>query len=379
MNKLLSAALINLTAYKDNLRNILSYIGSNCKLMAIVKADAYGHGSIEIANAAQQMGVNNFGVSSLSEALELRNNGILGEILILGQILPEELDVVAKHRLSIAVSNYSFLEYLRLFGNKNIQVHIKIDTGLSRYGFYMHHEHDVALMIEVIRKIATDKNFLLSGVFTHFASSEKQDSLYHSQLSIFEKLLVGLKQENIDYGLAHCANSTAVVLDHTSHFDMVRVGLLSYGINIAHVKSIVVRPVMEVYGTIVEVKTIFKGDTVGYGATYIADDTMQIAIVNLGYADGISRQLSSCGSFLVNNGLAKIVGRVSMDAVCIDVTNFNVQLHDIAWFVGRNNVSIQTISDISNKLGTIEYEIMCMIGKRVKRVYYEEKYGDIYE
>lgn len=357
-------AEINLTNYKNNLQSIKSFIKKDIEIMAIVKANAYGHGAVEISRAANEIGIRHFGVATLEEGIELRKNNIIGEILILGQISPNDIKKVRDFNLTLTLSDIRFLNHLK--PDEKIKIHIKIDTGLSRNGFYMQHLENVDNIYNFILNIKSISNIELKGIYTHYASAESNEDFTVKQLKLFNKLINKLKTNAIDCGMIHTSNSAATLLYPETHFDMVRIGLLSYGINTTNI-PLNVHPVMRVKGTLIQEKNIKAGDKVGYGLTYTANSDLIVGIVNLGYADGINRKLSNKAYFTLNGTKVKCIGRISMDVLAIDITNCSYNLYDDVVIFGEPSDSEISINEISKKLRTIEYEVLCSIGNRVKR------------
>ena len=357
-------AEININNYKNNLQSIKSLLERDVEIMAIVKANAYGHGAVEISKAANDIGIRHFGVATLEEGIELRENNITGEILILGQISPHEITTAITFNLTITLSDLRFLNYVK--PENRLKIHIKIDTGLSRNGFYMQHLDNIDDIYNLIINLKCTSNIEIRGIYTHYASAESNRDFTIKQFKLFSELINRIKINAIDCGLIHASNSASTLLHPESHFDMVRIGLLSYGINITSAK-IKVHPVMRVMGTLIQEKQIKAGDSIGYGLTYTAQSDVTIGIVNLGYADGISRHLSNNVNFTLNGKKVKCIGRISMDVLVIDITNCSYKLYDHVVIFGEPNNLETPINQIAKKLRTIEYEVFCSIGKRVKR------------
>ena len=219
--------------------------------MAIVKADAYGHGAVGISKAANEIGIRYFGVATLDEGIELRENNITGEILILGQINPNEIQRAIEFDLTLTLSDLKFLSYLN--PNDRLKFHIKIDTGLSRNGFYMQHLENVDNIYNLILNVKTIPNIELNWIYTHYSSAESNKDFTAKQLNLFSELINRLKNNAIDCGMMHTSNSAATLLYPETHFDMVRIGLLSYCINITNI-PINVHPMMRVKGTLIQEK-----------------------------------------------------------------------------------------------------------------------------
>lgn len=366
--KIQPQSIISLENYAYNIHQILGIIGKDTKLMLVVKANAYGHGAVEMATAANKLGIYNFGVATLQEAIELRNNGILGDVLILGEVAPSQMQLAYEHQLTITISSLDNLPDTSGF-KMGLNAHIKIDTGISRHGFYVHDASDIEDTILRIKKLKTYNNLNIVGLYTHFAAADEDEFYTIKQLDLFNQLTQALKDKGINYGLAHAANSAATMRYKESHLDMVRVGLLSYGVASYVHSNFIPKPVMELKGYIIHLKALSKGDFIGYGNTFEVTDPMQIAVVNLGYADGIFRRLSNNGYVLVKGKKVPIVGRISMDVLMIDVTGISLDLFDEVVIFGHSLDTYQSVSDLISNINTIEYEMLCAIGNRVKRLY----------
>ena len=359
-------AEVSLAKYKHNMEEVKKMLSDNTKIMAIVKANAYGHGAIEISRAANEVGINHFGVATLEEGIELRENGITGEILILGHISPSDINKVINYDLSITISSIDF--YRKLIIKESLKVHVKIDTGLSRNGIYMQHSDDIDYVIEALKTLSEDEDIVIMGLFTHFASADSNEDFTRNQLSLFNELINKVKLHDLKCGLIHAANSAATLLFPDAHFDMVRIGLLGYGIqNTRNISTI--KPIMSLKACLVQIKDIRKGDTVGYGNTYIAESNMTIGVVNIGYADGLSRALSNNIEFTLKEKKVKCIGRISMDVFAIDLFSCNAELYDRVSIFGDPSDGEQLITKLSSKLNTIEYEIFCLVGRRIQRNY----------
>lgn len=364
-------SIISLKNYKYNIENIKKLIGHDTKLMLIIKANAYGHGAVSMAKYANKIGIFNFGVATLSEALELRQNNVLGEILILGEVPKSQMKLAYDNDLTITISRLdNLLENAPFKGQ--LKAHIKIDTGISRHGFYVHDLLDIQPTVEIIQLIKNNNYLNIKGMYTHFAAADEDTSYTMNQLELFNTLIKTLKENHIDYGLAHAANSAATMRYKKSHLDMVRVGLLSYGIASYDHQNFLPKPVMTLKGYIIHLKNLNQGDYIGYGNTFEVKLPMQIAVVNLGYADGIYRRLSNNGYVLVKGKKVPIVGRISMDVLMIDVTNIKLEVFDEVIIFGQSLDAYQSVSDFIFNIETIEYELLCHIGQRIERIYIED-------
>lgn len=337
--------------------------------MAVVKANAYGHGIVPIAKQAEQLGVDYFGVACMYEARELRHAGIKTPILLLGYTDVDSLDETLRLDLSINVMDSEVLSALshkaKKIGKK-ATIHVKIDSGMHRLGVMPNQAED--FIKEVIKK----PNIFLEGIFTHFADADSEDLgfTYH-QLAVFDFLINKLKADGICPPLIHAANSAAVLRVPKSHFTMVRTGKILYGPlpgNIAGIPYIS-KPVLTLETKIVQLRTIPKGESVGYGRKYITDKTRYIAAIPVGYADGFRRN-PNFREVLVRGKKAPLIGNVSMDQASIDVSEIpHVTVGDRVVLIGKQGREEITTEDIASKLKTINYEVLTSLSQRIQRLY----------
>lgn len=342
-------------------------LAGDAQVYAVVKANAYGHGAVAVSRALEAAGAQHFAVACLEEALELRAAGVKGEMLILGPSGPmaklfEEKNITPTvHTLESAKAlSRAAVEA----GVAPLNVHIKVDTGMSRIG--LSSTQDVASVCALPGLFAT-------GIFTHFAVADsfapEHITYTKKQFALFSAVLGGLKVRGIEIPLAHCANSAAICAYPSMHLDAVRCGISLYGCHPSdEVRYPHIAPTLSLEAVITQVKTIDAGQAVGYGCTFTAEKEMVIATVSAGYADGYPRALSNKGVAAVNGKSAPVIGRVCMDQLMLDVTNCGtVNVGDAAClFGGEGADSVQTAAD---KAGTIPHELLCGLGKRVLRVY----------
>lgn len=346
------------------------------KICAVVKANAYGHGVEIVAPALQKAGADFFAVSNIEEAVELRESGITKPILILGYTPCEYVCELKKHNISQCV--YS-LEYAKELSNEavaynsKIKVHLKLDTGMSRIGFDC--RSDSLDGIDDAIKAANLDGFEIEGIFTHFAVSDRnadqEDGFTSEQYNRFCKAINVLKSHNIDPEYKHCCNSAALCQDNDKHLNMCRAGIILYGLTPSadlHLQQDFI-PVMSFKSVVSQVKVIKQGDTVSYGRTFKANKDITVATVSAGYADGYSRLLSNKAEVIINGRRAKIIGRVCMDQFCIDVTNIpDVKRGDEVSLFG-DDLPVEELAEI---IGTINYELVCAVSSRVKRIKKEQ-------
>jgi len=377
-----TSAIIHLDRFKENINSVKTRIGKKRLICVPVKADAYGHGAVKIAKTCLEAGVSCFGVASVSEGLELRKGGIKAPILLFSQPNPDEIRNIVDAGLIPFVSDVEFASTLNesaKTAKKKLSVHIKIDTGMGRIGCSAKEAPDLA------RQIAKSQWLKLTGTATHLAVSDStniRDIDYtKEQIARFKKSVRAIRAAGIDPGVVHAANSGAVILHPNAWFDMVRPGILLYGYKsaveyeapldqlkkLAGFKSLTVEPVMELRSTVVLIKKIKKGESVSYGRTWTAETDTLIAVLSVGYADGLPRLASNKWQVLIGDELYPLVGRISMDQCCVNLgKKTKVNRWDEAIVFGGPGNDAAALAKIT---GTIPYEITCNINKRVPRIY----------
>lgn len=359
-------AKISIDNYIYNIESLQKFIGPNTKLMLVVKANAYGHGAPELSKAANGVGIFDFGVATVDEAIELRQHKIEGNILVFGNFKNHDMDKIIEHDLTVTISSKADLRKIK---DRKIKAHIKIDTGMSRRGFYYHSIDDLGKITQLIHKIYKKTSIDIKGIYTHFASADTNYDFTSKQIDLFKNLIETLKDNGIDYGHAHAANSAGTLKYKHAHFDMVRVGIASYGVLPFEQSVFKPKPVMSLYGFVIDIKKIKSGDFIGYDRTYRAIRDMTIGVVNLGYADGIFRMLSNKGHVSVNGHISKIVGRISMDTFSIDISDIDVKQGDEVLIFGYDKINNIPVNDVAKLCGTNSYEILCAVKNRVRRIY----------
>lgn len=366
---------INLDAVKHNVREFKKRVNDeNIAMMAAVKANGYGHGAIEIAKAAIKAGVSHLAVAFIDEGIELREAGITVPILILGYT-PEEA-VVDAIEYDIMMTVYR-IEDLRNIDHiaerlqKKARIQIKADTGMSRIGLQ---EEEVTPFLQELKEM---KHVEVEGMFTHYSTADEVDKAYtFMQKGLFEKAVNTAKSMGIHLPLIHSSNSAGTMELDNEFQNMVRVGIGVYGMypskEVDH-KTVSLQPALTLKSKVAHVKHAKKGRGVSYGNTYVTTGDEWIATIPIGYADGFSRQLSNKGYALVNGVKVPIIGRVCMDQLMLDVTKV-MPLHvgDEVVFYGKQGNEEITVEDIADTLGTINYEVTCMLDRRIPRVYKED-------
>lgn len=366
-------AQIDLDAAAHNMRQIRKNVGPDVKIAAVVKANAYGHGSVELAKTFAENGADCFAVSSLDEAVELRRYAhIDNEIFILGHTDARRTEELLTYDIEPAVFNLKNAEFFsqeaRRLG-KTLRVHIAVDTGMSRVGFQVNE-----FSVSEIKTIAALPNIEIRGMFTHFAVSDMKDKTFtREQYGHFRWMCKRMEEEGIHIALRHCCNSAAVLELPEYYCDMVRPGIIMYGCEPSpeiDIKPYDLRPVMSLRCCIAHVKLIDAGATVSYGRHYKTPSRRKIATLPVGYADGYSRILSGKVDVLYHGHRVPQVGAICMDQCMIDVSGeANVHAGDEVVLFGRQGDSFIPIEEIAAVCGTINYEIMCNISRRVPRVY----------
>jgi len=370
-------AQVDLDAVRQNFRTIRGALPAGVKLCCVVKANAYGHGASKVAPLYEQMGADWFAVSNIEEALQLRRCGVTRPVLILGYTPASCADVLARENLSQCV--YS-ADYGRLLsqqaeqGGVTVKIHIKLDTGMGRLGFQVpgNGEDSVAGAAAVCRLPGLEPE----GIFTHFASADEGalgDDFSNRQIDRFVSAVNQLKAEGITFAIRHCANSAALSDHPECRLDMVRAGIVLYGLQPSGDlrQPLPLTPAMSLKSVVSHVKTVAPGTTVSYGRTFVAEKEMRIATVPIGYADGFWRQNSSHQVALTLHGQrAPILGRVCMDQLMLDVTHIpEVAIGDVATVFGT--APAVTAEELAAANSTIGYEVVCAVGERVPRVYVE--------
>lgn len=372
-------AQVDLNAIRYNFNSIKEKISEGTKVLCVLKADAYGHGAEFLVKEYERLGADYYGVSNLDEALQLRKAGAKKPILIFGYTPPEMAETLSKENVSQALFS---LEYAKELYNsckeKNVKVkvHLKIDTGMSRIGFFCQNDEDINKSIKEIEKIKKDMPLLdIEGMFTHFSVSDdvtnnRNYTIY--QFNNFKKVISGLEKSGIKVPLKHCCNSGGIISFPEMQLDMVRAGIILYGLYPSKETEgkIDLKPAMELKAVVSQVKEIPENTSLSYGRTFVSGDKMKIASVTIGYADGYSLKFSNNAELLVKGKRAKIVGRVCMDQLMIDVTNIEgVKSGDEVTVFGCDGTEKISVDEMAEKIGTINYEIVCLIGKRVPRIY----------
>ncbi len=362
---------IDLDRLLQNYRAVKARVHEGCGILVAVKADAYGHGAVEISKTLQAEGVDMLGVASVDEALELKRAGIDCPIVILSPTTPDISKTIIENDFRVNVSSLEYGQSLSSHAlrlGKISKVHLEIDTGMGRTGVLS------SQALDFVRTVSSMEGIEVEGIFSHFAVAEADPEYTRKQLAEFRSLLDALERNEIRIPLKHCANSAAILGHPDSYFNMVRPGLVIYGLYPSSLsRSLDVSPIMSFKARIVHVQRLPRGSSISYGRTFTAPKDMTIATISVGYGDGYTRSLSNRGEALIRGKRAKIVGTVCMDLTMVDCTGTDaVQLGDECTLIGRDGTEEITPDDIARLTGTISYEVTSSIGPRVPRVFVKD-------
>ncbi|GHV12769.1 alanine racemase 1 [Clostridia bacterium] len=339
--------------------NLIRESAHGAKVMAVVKADAYGHGAARVARRLFGAGADFFAVATVGEAVELREAGIKGDILILGYtpLTRESAEALVFHNITQTVFSREYADGLSSVLREPVKVHIKVDTGMARLGF-AYTDKRGSETIDEIAEICAYRNLITEGIFTHIATADADDLVYAKrQGELFAELIARLAERGIVFGIKHASNSAAVFTLPELALDYVRAGIALYGYGGADL-----RPVMKVESVIAQIHEVKRGEAVGYSRTFTAERDMKVAVVPFGYADGLPRSLSNRGRFMVNGQEARIVGNICMDMTMIDVSGIVCRENDKAVILGDG----VTADEIASIVGTISYEVLCGMGNAAR-------------
>lgn len=359
---------IDLRALRHNLREVRRLLPDTTEVMPIVKANAYGHGSISIAKTLSQEGVKWFGVASIREALTIHQAGVQGHFLILSALLPEEKEELCRRGWVATVSSYEeAVEWNRIAKKlrvrRPLRIHFKIDTGMGRLGLWWEEAQKVLLKIESLPHLD------LEGIYTHFASSDTDPALTRKQLERFQTLKAFFPKKWI-----HCSNSGGIVHGYGASMNLVRAGILLYGYPPSSELKKRFRPVMTWKTRVTLIQEVPKGRTLSYGATYRVKRNSRIAVLSVGYADGYPRLLSNQGEVLIHQTRVPVRGRVTMDQILVDVTDLDhVRIGDEVEIMGGRHPQSIDADEIAKATGTISYEVLCGVSERVERIFLHGK------
>ena len=364
-------AEIDLDNLEHNFNILKALVGNTAMLCCVVKADGYGHGAPHVSRLLEKLGCDYLAVSNIEEALQLRKSGVSLPLLILGYTPPECAETLAENNITQCVYSYDYgmalAENAKACGVK-VKIHIKLDTGMGRIGFLCRTEDKRELDEAIL--VAKNENLSAEGVFTHFATADEDDGKAYTaeQFSSFLSAIDYFKENGVHFPIRHCANSAATLKIPEYRMDMVRMGIALYGLTSFDSKIAGLKPVMCLRSVVSHIKTLKAGESVSYGRRFTADKEMRVATVPLGYADGLMRSTSAGGYTLkIGDKPARILGSICMDQLILDVSEIDCRVGDtVTVFDGT---APHTASDLARANGTIPYEILCSVGKRVPRAF----------
>ena len=361
-------ALIDVSALRHNIAIARDKVGEDVKILCLVKANAYGHGAVEVAKYCEDL-IDYLGVATVDEGIELRQNGVKLPILAVGDVAKERYKDAVDFDIELSVHNFDIAKSLNDFCKdigKIAKVHIAVDTGMGRIGF-------LPSEVERAAEVCNLECLEIKGIFTHFAKADEKDKAYtYMQKRIFDEFVESMERVGADVGLRHVANSASILDLPQFNYDMVRMGIMTYGLFPSDDVDTTVdlRPAMSIYSHITHIKKLPKGCGISYGCDFVTKRDTVVATIGVGYGDGYPRALSNKGYVLVGGQKAPILGRVCMDQTMIDVSHIaDVKVGDIVTLIGKNKDLSITMGDIAKLSGTINYEIVCSIAPRVPRVY----------
>ncbi|MHB1452919.1 MAG: alanine racemase [Saccharofermentanales bacterium] len=371
-----SWAQVNLDSIAHNVRILRRIVKRNAEIMGVVKADAYGHGTKQVVPVLLRNGATRLAVSMLDEAIELRKNGVEVPILILGYTDPRRSDEIIEYNVTQTVYSMDLAFSLSEAGiraAREVRIHIKVDTGMGRVGFMSGFE-----AVKQISEIGKMRNIVIEGLYTHFASADEESPDYTmQQFEKFMSICNELGRLGIQIPIKHVCNSAAAARYPFMHLDMVRAGILLYGMSpspAVNAAGLGFRPAMTLKANIVLIKKTGEGQPISYGRTFTTSRESVIATIPIGYADGYSRTLSNKAEVLIKGERYPVVGTVCMDTCMADITDAQTEIStgDEVVLFGSSGAESIDIDEIASLMGTINYEVTCLIGKRVPRVYTDD-------
>jgi len=366
-------ARVDLDAIASNMERMKQNLSANTKIMAVLKADAYGHGAVQIAQMLETVDyIWGYAVATLDEAVVLKSEGMKKPVLVLGCVFPDQYMEMLKYDIRMNVYTEEMAEAISQMATREgltAYMHIKLDTGMARLGFDISEKS-----VEAIHRISEMQNVCMEGIFTHFAKADEADKTFtKKQIEDFLWMTGNLKEKGVAFQYEHCANSAAIIDVPEGHFDLVRAGISTFGLypsEEVNRDNVRLKPAMALKSHVAFVKQIEVGTPISYGGTFVSEKSMTIATIPVGYADGYPRNLSNVGYVLIRGKQAPIVGRVCMDQFMVDVTDIEgVSFGDNVTLIGKDGneaISVETLSELS---GRFNYEFICDLGKRIPRVY----------
>ena len=369
-------AKVDLGAILHNINEVKKRIEKNVKVMSVIKANGYGHGATKLGDFLENH-VDYYGVATIEEAMELREYGIKLPILILGYTSPSQYMELVKNNITQTVYTLEMAKEMSKAGaacGKEAKVHIALNTGMTRIGFDANE-----IGVSAIQEILTFSNLIVEGLFTHFSTADEIDKSYSKlQMEKYDKFVTLLEERDINIPIKHMCNSAGIMEFNHHRFDMVRSGIVTYGLypsEDVNKDAIKLKPALEWKTHVINVNIVDAGHGVSYGKTFITKDKTKIATLSVGYADGYPRALSSNAAVLIHGKYAPIIGRICMDQMMVDITHIdNVKIEDEVTLVGKDGENSISVEELAYKAGSFNYEFVCDIGTRVKRVYDGLKY-----
>jgi len=361
-------AEVNLSNIKYNIDKIKECLQEGTKILAVVKANAYGHGMLEVSNAISSM-VDHFGVATVDEAIFLRKNKIKLPILVMSAILADEAASVIDYDLTATVFSIDLAKRLDQEAgkrNKKACIHIKVDTGMGRIGIW--HEE----FCEFLNNIKDLEDLIIEGIYTHFPSAEEDDDFTSKQIDIFNNILMQAESTGLGIPLKHASNSAAIVKFKSAHFNLTRPGLMIYGVYPdTRLRSIIkLKPALSLKSKLTYIKKVKKGRSISYGRTFTASKDTIIGTIPIGYADGYPHALSNKAKVLINGEFVSVIGRICMDQMMVELDTLpNAKIGDEVVLIGTQGSNSIEVEEIASLIDTISYEILCSISPRVSRVF----------
>lgn len=363
-------ARIDMNNLRYNIETMKSLVKPDMKVLAVIKADAYGHGAVEIAKRIEDL-CDYYGVATIDEAIELRKAGIDMPILIIGFTADSDYNRLIEYNITQAV--YDTAEAKKLSDvavalGKKARVHIKVDTGMSRIGYQVDDEGKSEAL-----KLKDYPGLYIEGIFTHYAKADETDkTAAKGQRESFREFIRAMEDGGIHFDIKHIDNSAGTMEMEDNEFDMVRLGIVTYGLYPSDEvdRSVVIKPVMSLISHVCHVKTLPKGRGIGYGWTYVTTKDTRVATVTVGYADGYPRAQSNLGRVIIHGKYAPIIGRVCMDQIMVDVTDIpDVRVKDEVILIGGEGDAYISVEEVAAPAASFNYELVCNIARRVPRVY----------
>lgn len=364
-------ATVDLDAIRQNMEAMKANIAKGTMICGVVKSDGYGHGSVPVAKAVEDL-VWGYAVAAVEEGWVLRDHHITKPILVLGYVPEEEFESLVEQEIRYTVSEWKEVEILSKIAQKlgkNAYVHIKMDTGMGRIGLRFAEE-----ILTLAQKIETFPNIVIEGIFTHMATADMADKTKaKEQIRMFKEMLQLLENNGIYIPIRHCSNSAGIIDLKEANIDMVRAGIALYGLypsEEVNKENVCLTPALELKSIVSYLKTVPKGSPIGYGATFVTQKETKVATVSIGYGDGYPRALSNKGYALVRGKKAPIIGRICMDQFMMDVSDIpEIQQGDTVTLIGKDQNEQITVEELAELAGTFNYEFVCDLGKRIPRVY----------